>query len=289
MSLNHNKKRNVGLLNEFFARYMARAIIEHRDADVAKAKELFTKHFHKGTDLHRELKVFYTLFETRLNSREAAVGLIEQAKKACRMQSQAKIDLEKSALLHEVNLDIRDPMFFNQEISEYRDFATIQVLLNHWRGNVLTEDLGSVAQLEDKLISHLTRTGTVYEKKEVLKMTNSDVDNLVIRLMTEKMNKKFSSALSGSQKTLLKLYVFSKDSTEAKQALTTLLEGMRSRALVVLESALRTDTEAQKVGSKLQEVRTLLQEDFKDTSNPTDKMVTFYMTVSKLEEELSNG
>lgn len=289
MALNHNKKRNVGLLNEFFARYMAKAIIEHRDADVAKAKELFTKHFRKGTDIHRELKVFYTLFETRLNSREAAVGLIEQAKKACKIQSQAKIDLEKSALLHEVNLEIRDPKFFNAEVAEYRDFATIQVLLNHWRGGLLTEDIGEVAQLEDKLISHLTRTGTVFEKKEVLKMTNNDVDNLVIRLMTEKMNKKFSSALSSDQKKLLKLYVFSKDNTEAKASLTSMLEGIRSRALVVLEGAIRTDVDAQKVGTKLEEVKVLLQEDFKDTSNPTDKMVTFYMTVSKLEEELSNG
>lgn len=33
----------------------------------------------------------------------------------------------------------------------------------------------------------------------------------------------------------------------------------------------------------------MLQEDYRDTSNPDDKLVTFYMTVSKLEEELNTN
>jgi hypothetical protein len=286
--LKHNKKRNAGLLNEFFARYMAKAIIEKRDGDLAKAKELFTKHFHQGTDLHRELKMFNALFETKLVSRNAAVSLMDQVKQGCKLQSQAKVDLEKSALLHEINVHLGDPSFFDQEISGYRDYATIQVLMNYWRGGLLTEHLSEAAQLEDKLIQLLTSKSTVQENKEVLQMTNQDVDGLVVNIMTEKLNKKFSSALNETQKKILQLYVFSKDDSSMKNTLVEFLEGLRQKTLTEIHRALETSTDAKKVEGKLQEVRTMLQEDYRDTAKLDDQMVTFYMTVSKLEEELVN-
>ncbi len=286
--LKHNKKRNAGLLNEFFARYMAKAIIEKRDNDLAKAKELFSKHFHQGTDLHRELKMFTALFETKLVSRDAAVSLIEQVKQGCKLQSQAKIDLEKSALLHEINLYLNDPGFFDQEISGYRDYATIQVLMNHWRGGLLSEHLSEAAQLEDKLIQLITSKSSVQEKRDVLQMTNQDVDGLVVNLMTEKLNKKYSTALNENQKKILQLYVFSKEDSSVKTTLVEFLEKMRQKTLSGIQRALNSDKDARKVEGKLQEVKTMLQNDYRDTTQLDDQMVTFYMTVSKLEEELTN-
>lgn len=288
MSLKHNKKRNAGLLNEFFARYMAKAIVEKRDGDLEKAKELFTKHFHQGTDLHRELKMFTALFETRLASRDAAVSLIQQVKQGCKLQSQAKIDLEKSALLHEINLYLGDPGFFDQEIPEYRDYATIQVLMNHWRGGLLTEHLSESAQLEDKLIQLITSKSDTKAKNNVLEMTNQDVDGLVVNLMTEKLNKKYSTALNENQKKILQLYVFSKDDQEAKTTLVEFLEGMRQKVLSGITRSIGVDKDIKSVESKLLEVKAMLQEDYRDTSKLDDQMVTFYMTVSKLEEELTN-
>lgn len=288
MPLKHNKKRNVGLINEFFARYMARAIIDRKDTDLKNVKELFSKHFQKGTDLHRELRLFNTLFETRLSSSEAAGTLIEQVKQACKLQSQARVDLEKTALLHECNR-LLGVKFFDQAIPEYRDYATIQVLLNHWRGSVLTENISESVQLEDNLIRHLTQPVlSPTRKNDVLQMSNDDVDGLVVNIMTEKLNKKFSSSLNSEQKKLLQLYVFAKDSPGSKTALVEQLESLRMRATKSIETALVQDDQAKKVGSKLLEIKTLLQEAFRDTSNPDDKLVTFYMSVSKLEEELNS-
>jgi uncharacterized membrane protein len=63
---------------------------------------------------------------------------------------------------------------------------------------------------------------------------------------------------------------------------------MRQKTLSEIQEALRTNKDAQKVEEKLQEVRTMLQNDYRDTTKLDDQMVTFYMTVSKLEEELTN-
>jgi hypothetical protein len=160
--------------------------------------------------------------------------------------------------------------------------------MNHWRGGVLTEHLSESAQLEDKLIQFLTGRTDDQPKTTVLEMTNQDVDGLVVNLMTEKLNKKYSAVLNENQKRILQLYVFSKDDQEAKTTLVKLLEEMRQKVLAGISRTVATDKEAKSVEPKLLEVRAMLQEDYRDTSKLDDQMVTFYMTVSKLEEELVN-
>lgn len=288
MLMKHNKKRNAGLLNEFFARYMAKAIVEKRDRDLAKAKELFAKHFQHGTDLYRELKMFNALFETKLNSVSAASSLIEQVKQCCKLQSQTKIDLEKSALLHEINVHLNDPGFFNEEIKDYKDYATIQVLMNHWRGGIITENLSEAAILEDRLVQFLTIKESQEANNASLQMTEDEVDGLVISLMAEKLNKKYSDKLNEEQKKLLQLYVFSKEEPQTKEELTAYLSEMRNEMLSKIESSLNFDPDAKKSETKLLEVRSMLLEDYKDTTRIDDQAITFYMSVSKLKKELTD-
>jgi hypothetical protein len=286
-TLKHNKKRNVGLLNEFFARYIAKAILEKRDGDIEKAKALYARHFQKGTEISRELRLFTNLFETRVESREAAFSLLNQVKEACKLQSQARIDLEKTALLHEINQTFGECNFFDQEIAEYREYATVQVLLNHWRGRVVTENLSEAVQLEDKLVLRLTSKSPVVESKS-LEMQESEVDGLVVNLMIQKFNQKFGSMLNEEQKKLLRLYVFSKDNANAKEELVRLLEGLKEKSSKMIDTAMAKDKDAQRVKPKLLEVKQMLQETYQDTSAPDDSLVTFYMSISKLNEELSN-
>lgn len=291
MSLRHNKKRNTGLLSEFFARYMAKAIIERRDNDLTKAREVFRKYFHKGTDLHRELKLFEALYDTKVSSKESAYSLIQQVREACKLQSQQKLELEKTALLHEVNATFNDPDFFNKEIEDFKTYGTVQVLLNHWRGKTVSENISEAAQLEDRLIQHLIRKESVNEGQKVLQMTNDDIDSLVLKIMSEKLNSKYNSILTEDQKKLLRLYVFSKDNPDVRKELGALLEGIRTRTISWAEMTVKTETTEPLdvvTAQKLNEVKSLLQTRYKDTTNVNDEMVTFYLSVSKLEKELKD-
>lgn len=285
----HNKKRNVGLLNEFFARYIAKAIIEQKDTDLAKAKLLFKKHFQKGTDLYKELKLFNALYKTKIQNKESAYSLINQVKEACKLQSQQKLELEKTALLHEINSTLKDENFFNRGISDYKTCATIQVLLNTWRTDSLQENISETSQLEDKLLEHLVATS---EPKPVvvenaLGMTDKDVNQLVINIMLEKMNSKFGTLLDEDQKKLINLYVFSADDSDMRSKLFESLETIRVRAEKLIEKEIIA-TSDEYTNKKLVEVRTMLQEDYKNTSEVQDDMMTFYLSVLKLEKELLN-
>lgn len=287
MTLKHNKKRNVGLLSEFFARYIGFCVIEHRDADLKKARELFQRHFHKGTDLHRELKLFTALYETKLTTKESASSLISQVKEACKLQSQARIDLEKTALLHEINKTFNSESFFNQNVDEYKDYATIQLLLNHWRGGVLLENYQEVAQLEEKVLQRLIKP-VVETKTNILEMGVQEVDGLVLRLMNEKMNRKYNDSLNQEQKQILQMYVFSKNDPGVKARLSEELTKVRTKTLKKLDESLAHDPEAKKAASKLGEIKEMLLREYHDTSDPNDKTISFYLSISKLNEELSD-
>ena len=277
MSLRHNKKRNVGLVYEFLARYLAEAIIDNRDGDIAKAKMLVRKHFNKGTDLYKELKLFRALHESTSATRESALVLIGRVKEATKDQSQQRLDLEKTSMIHEINAVLQDDKFFDRTIKEYKTFATIQVLLNHWRaGDSLHESISESVELEQKLVEHLLENKSVHDQLTTDSTKDENVNGLVVNILADKINKKFSAVFNENQMKIVQLYAQSD-----YVGLAPLLETIKEQALVCIDSnSSNYDSTTQ---SKLTEARGLLtSSDYSNFSVINDELVTFYMGVSKL-------
>lgn len=285
--LKHNKKRNTGLLYEFFARYIGKAILESRDLDIKKAKTLLKKHFNKGTDIYKELKFFKALCENTVSSREQALHLINRVREAVKFQSQARLDLEKTSLIHEINSSLNADLFFEEAIPDYKKFATIQVLLNTWRDEALKEAISETVQLEEKLIEYLLeKKNSKNQITEAAQMTTDDVDRLVVSIMTEKVNRKYSD-LNSEQKNIISLYVFSKDDFNSQQQLIENLTKLRNRFLGTL-TAHQNEFETDKVlTNKLHEIKNRLRTEYNDTSVINEDLVSFYLGLSKLESEIS--
>ena len=279
----HNKKRNIGLIYEFFSRYIAKAILESRQNDVEKAKILIRKHFNKSTDLYRELRLFKTLYETRVTNRDAAVHLVNRVRDVVKNQSQARLDLEKTGLIHEINQTLTGQDFFNQNITDYKLFGTIQILLNSWRNpETLNENIGTVTQFEEILFEHLMspkKTQIAESNTE----TDKDVNKLVVDIMADKVNKKFDN-LNEDQKKIVSLYVLQEESEPARKELELILEGLRDS----VKSIIARNKNEGIVIAKLDEVNEMLDNDYKDIKL-NDEVVTFYLGISKLEKELLNG
>jgi hypothetical protein len=284
--LKHNKKRNTGLLYEFFARYIGKAILENRDSDISKAKTLLKKHFNKSTDTNKELKLFKALSESNVSNRDQALHLINRVREAVKFQSQARLDLEKTSLIHEVNANLNADLFFEETIPDYKKLATIQVLLNTWRDETLKEAVSETVQLEERLMEFmLEKRATAEQINEAAQMTNEDVDRLVVNIMTEKVNKRYNN-LNPEQKDIIRLFVFSRDDEASSKQLSENLDILKRRFLGTVAAhshEFATDTV---LSNKINEVRGILQKDYNDTSVITEELVTFYLGISKLETEV---
>ena len=284
--LKHNKKRNTGLLYEFFTRYIGKAILENRDSDIVKAKSLLKKHFNKSTDLYKELKLFKVLSETKTQTREQALHIINRVREVVKFQSQARLDLEKTGLIHEINSNLNADMFFEESILSYKQLGTIQVLLNTWRDETLKESaLGETVYLEERLIEFMLEQKDAELTAQALQMTTEDVDRLVVSIMTEKVNKKYSG-LDPEQKQIIQLYVFSKDSPDTQLKLTETLTSVKNRFIGTMASYSHEFNSDEVLTKKLKEVKTQLQRDYNDPAIVSEDMVSFYLGLSKLEREV---
>ena len=280
MALKHNKKRNVGLMYEFLARYLAKSILENNDLNIKKAKEIAKKHFNGTNNISKELKLFNTLFEANYpGNRNVAIVLIEKVKSSILNIPQKDIDEEKHLFLKDVN-SLMCESFFNSEVKNYKTYATIQVLLNHWRSKELFESLSEEAELQEKLIEHITSPAVEDSSKTINEIVNSDVNGLVVKLMAEKINKKFSSVLCEEQRKIIQSYAINDFST-----LNNLLESVKNQSLKLIEEAsLQKETYQQDVIDKLNQTKnSLLEESGKPVSQ---EQISFYLGLVKLNKEL---
>lgn len=91
MPFRHNKKRNIGLLSEFFSRYIANALLEKRYKDIEKAKKIWSDYVNPKTEIYKELSMFNALQSSSLQNREICYSLLENVKKHSIKQNQKSI------------------------------------------------------------------------------------------------------------------------------------------------------------------------------------------------------
>lgn len=294
LKLKHNKKRNVGLITEFISRNMSKSIVLKQDEQLEEAKKIWVKYFSKNTELSKEYRLFAALYETTVKNKETAASLLQIVREHSRKQDAVKLEKEKTALIQEINASKlnEDKSFFDCEVSDYKNLATIQILLNSWRDNNLSE-IANVAALEDKLLEHLIAGPTSpsealneNNQPEVLGTRDEDLDALVVTIMTEKFNRKYENVLTEDQKDIINAYVFSQTDASQKQKLSALLNEQRMQALSFVEYEIKTTTDARNQ-AKLKKIKGLLEENNIDHIN--DDVITFYVHVCKLKNELKEG
>lgn len=284
MEFRHNKKRNIGLISEFFSRYIAEAFIDGRNEDIARARQLWAKHVHPKSTIYQELQTFNALHESNLKSRELAFSLLERAKDICKKQSQKALDEEKNNFINEISLNLGDKKFFERSIPEYKSYASVQVLMNAWRGIGFKGSLSEMIQLEEMILEHVL-TPKKQLQYDASQITSSEVDNLVVKIMTEKFNAKYNELLNETQKQIVSLYMLKNDEG-AYIKLISLLEGLKTSSLKLLKSQVMLEGFEKVLKIKLGDVVTLLESS--DLKNINDETITFYMSIAKLKEEMES-
>jgi len=258
----HNKKRNVGIIYEQLLLSMSSAIVENDMTKVEAIKGVIKKHFKQGTELYREFRLFNALVKTTVPSDSLAARILEESMKASRNHDPVRLEREKSLLIKDINYIINESSFYDQKVNAYKSYATIQTLLNNWRGQ--SPDIAITAEYESKVF------GMLREQKSVQELT--------LRIMQEKFNKKYGSILNEEQSELMRSYIFG-DGTRARKIMGSIKESAE-RSLNTYKRECGNKVLLEKIDRVESGVKYL------DESILDDDQVSRFLLLSKLKDEI---
>ena len=211
------------LIYEFLVRKMSMDLVEGRDEQAKVSLNIIKKYFKPGTELYKEYRLADSLAKATVSSSSVAASIISEAKRAARSHDVKKLNEEKFRLLNEINSSIQDQLFWDRPVPLYKTLATIQTLINDWRKDPRDIDLVRLAEYEEQVSSWLQENKSSPKKLEEMK-GNPGEDRLLLRIMSKKLEEKYSSVLSPLQKTILKEYVLVGSKDLASSKLSSIIE-----------------------------------------------------------------
>jgi len=278
----HNKKRNTGLLYEFLIHTISQALVDDDKRKSSRALKIIKTHFKPGTELYKEFRLINSIMKTTVSAESVASSILGEAKVAARSHDVDSLDREKSLLIRSINHQLNDDHFYDQQISEYRTFATVQNLLNSWR--LKPADLSKMAEYEDQVVRWLV-TPKTESNEQITTEGTAGSNRLLMKIMMKKLGEKYDDTLTTEQKSLIKAYAFSAASDDEK-TITLKLNEIKGKLLNSIESYVDNKKEEKYLSDKLNEVKTGLLNEVKKVD---DSVVAEYMLYIKLIDELSGG
>lgn len=271
----HNKKRNVGIIYEQLLSSLSRALVEGKNGEVKIVKGIIDKHFKPGTELYKEFRLFQAMVKTKVPRESLAIKILGEAKTASVNRNAKKLQREKSMLIKDINYKMGNSNFYNQRVQEYKEYATVQNLLNLWEkgeAGSLQEAIRYESLVQDMLLREEDQHNFEDEKTE-------DVNKLTVKIMLEKFNKKYDSSLNQMQTKIIKEYVF----CSGENSLKSLLNEVKIAAMHEISQVPNSHSNkviCEKV-NKVKNNISRLDENIHDDEN-----ISRFLLLSKLSEEL---
>ena len=203
----HNKKRNVGIIYEQLVLKLSEALIENNDTEFRKIKKILKRNYSKESELYKEFRLLNSLAVTNIKADSLATRILGETRNAARRIKSKRLSLERSRLIKEINHSL-GPDFYKTKISNYRNLATIQRLLDEYR-KWDTADPKFLNEYENKVHAILLENKEV---KSLEEMKDPEVNPLVLKIMTDKFNSLYSEELTTRQIAILKEWSFNKGS-----------------------------------------------------------------------------
>jgi hypothetical protein len=257
--------------------YITESVIDNRHADAKKAVKIVERRYNKNTELYKEFRLLNALANSTVSGTHIAAGVLTEAKNAARNFDHNKLMKEKSLLIKDINYQLGKENFYNLRVPNYKTYATIQTLINEWSAKDRS-NLSKVINYEKLIVEHLL------ESKETKKINFDErSDALVLKIMTENINKKYVNSLTEEQKDILKNYaLYCND----KKSLGLYLTNIKEKTLSEVSQFSKKTNNAillSKVDAVYQKINELSVESQNDTT------ITKYMILSKLKDQLIKG
>tara|TARA_B100001093_G_C26818903_1_gene1011010 strand:- start:1022 stop:1861 length:840 start_codon:yes stop_codon:yes gene_type:complete len=274
--MKHNKKRNVGIIYELLLNHISTKLLEGKKREAKTATKLIEKHFKKGTELYKEFRLFNALAKSDITQTHVVASILNEAKIASRNLNERQLEREKSSLLKDINYKINEKDFYYRSIDNYRDLGLVQLTLNEWRKD--DRDIKRLVDFETRLGALMLK-----EKNKVneQKYDASHSDRLVLKIMTEKFNKRYGEELTRDQQKIIEGYVFLSD--KEPDNLKKFFETKKEEALNSLEN-FEDISDNRYLLSKLDEVRKKINN--LPSNDINDANVVKFLTLTKMINEI---
>lgn len=248
----HNKKRNVGIIYSLLLKTAAAGLVEGNVSKQKKAQTILKRFFAPGTELHKEWKLFAALSEPYGADGSLATRILGEAKNAAGRHNKHVLTREKNKCIKDINYAF-GAGFWKQHVDDYTKLATVGQLLESWRAPASERDISKTSKFE--AVVH----GVLMENKVEAPLQEEKVpeaDALVVKLMIEKFNQKYSKTMSPLQQKLIKSYIFA---DENPTLFVKLVEAVQKKAINSLDEY-KYSCDNDIVLSKIGEVRSQIAE-----------------------------
>lgn len=209
---NHNKKRNSGLLFEFIVNKLSESITRNDEKSIAKCNELIEKYFNNKTELFKEYRIINSIIKTGVSSENVANSILSEMKQYVNKFDRNALNNDKNNLVHELNKNFGESIY-EQHINNYKIYATTQMLIN----NMMSESPDPVVsgKYRDVILRHLLENKEEENEQEIQKEdfpAERRNSKIIVKLMNERLSKKYGNVLTKSQKNFLKEYISGENS-----------------------------------------------------------------------------
>jgi len=275
----HNKKRNIGIIYELLLNYISKNLIEGNKREAKKATKLIERHLNKKNEIYKEFRLFNAIAQTKVTNTHVVASILTEAKHAVRNNIDfLVVDKEKSKLIRDINYNLSKDFYYSN-IKNYRDLGTIQMAINEWKKQ--SPDIKKLVEFETK-IGQIMLKENITEPEKKIDISHSD--RLVLKIMTEKFNKKYVDGLTSDQKRIIENYVFYSDKNQ--EILKEFFTKKKLQALQSLDN-FEDKSDNKFLLKKVDTVRQKINEVSVDQIN--DNNVVKFLSLTKLIQEINKG
>lgn len=245
----HKKIKNTGLLYELLIRQMTSDVLK---GETPKSIRLIKKYFKEGSPLQEELHLYNTLYHSKEKDSGYTMSIIDAAIKSRRTINEDKLNKLKYQLVKEIKDSFNKDIFLKTQIDNYKLYASIYNIFENKEIDNPSLFLKNKLLIANYISSNTKESSP--EKQEFMESVDPELRSLTFKLLTEKFNTKWSSALNEHQKDILRHYIFNSiDSENTKEFIS---KHIRRLSKQLSESIAKTTDRVVKV--KLEEVSNLL-------------------------------
>jgi len=200
--LKHSKFKNTGILFELLVRQIASDTLANKDS---LALEIIKKHFKKGTELNKELKLYQSLTKENFDNQYQAQEFIDIVLNERVKLNEGILRRQKYNLIKSVKESFVMDDFFKYRVTNYREMASVYKLFE----NKSNQSPKEYVTCKTTILETITRNNVEIVTESTNKEYNEqskEVRMLAYKFLVDSFNSKYTN-LSESQKKVLRSYI----------------------------------------------------------------------------------